>query len=54
MTRPTRRPGRWALPLLEVLILGALLWPWGTPARDTRPLAARLLGPVASLVASVQ
>jgi len=50
---------KWQLRIPVVLALGALLWPWGGQPQDPRaqaprPLVARLLGPVASLAASVQ
>lgn len=50
---------KWPMRMAVVLFLGACLWPWGPEPRDARPrdrrpLAARLLGPVASLAASVQ
>lgn len=45
---------KWLVRLSAASVLSALLWPWGPGRRDPRPLAPRLLGPVASLVASVQ
>jgi hypothetical protein len=45
---------KWSARIPVALVLGTLLWPWGPEPRDSRNLTTRLLGPVASLVASVQ
>ncbi len=54
MTHSMTHSMKWLVRPCVALVLGALLWPWGPAPRDPRALAPRLLGPVASLAASVQ